>query len=71
MAPTLVREPAPDTAKAPIENALELTDLSIIGPVSVGFSFCLFFPLPLSDLLTRKTPTLKHTRHWRAVVHER
>ena len=31
---TLVRQPPQDTTKAPIENALELTDLSIIGPVS-------------------------------------
>ncbi|KAI1103194.1 Thioesterase/thiol ester dehydrase-isomerase [Jackrogersella minutella] len=30
--PTLVRSPPLDTSKAPIENALELTDLSIIGP---------------------------------------
>ncbi|KAI1400657.1 Thioesterase/thiol ester dehydrase-isomerase [Hypoxylon fuscum] len=30
--PTLVRPPPVDEAKAPIENALELTDLSIIGP---------------------------------------
>ncbi|KAI0837914.1 Thioesterase/thiol ester dehydrase-isomerase [Hypoxylon sp. FL0890] len=30
--PTLVRPPPVDTSKAPIENALELTDLSIIGP---------------------------------------
>ena len=32
--PTLVRQPPQDTSKAPIENALELTDLSVIGPVS-------------------------------------
>ncbi|KAI1451949.1 Thioesterase/thiol ester dehydrase-isomerase [Annulohypoxylon moriforme] len=30
--PTLVRPPPVDVSKAPIENALELTDLSIIGP---------------------------------------
>ncbi|OTA62701.1 Thioesterase/thiol ester dehydrase-isomerase [Hypoxylon sp. EC38] len=30
--PTLVRPPPVDKSKAPIENALELTDLSIIGP---------------------------------------
>ncbi|KAI1089345.1 Thioesterase/thiol ester dehydrase-isomerase [Rostrohypoxylon terebratum] len=30
--PTLVRPPPVDESKAPIENALELTDLSIIGP---------------------------------------
>ncbi|KAI1211955.1 Thioesterase/thiol ester dehydrase-isomerase [Annulohypoxylon truncatum] len=30
--PTLVRPPPVDLSKAPIENALELTDLSIIGP---------------------------------------
>ncbi|XXH02285.1 acyl-CoA thioesterase [Hypoxylon texense] len=30
--PTLVRPPPLDETKAPIENALELTDLSIIGP---------------------------------------
>ncbi|KAI2468168.1 Thioesterase/thiol ester dehydrase-isomerase [Annulohypoxylon bovei var. microspora] len=30
--PTLVRPPPVDSSKAPIENALELTDLSIIGP---------------------------------------
>ncbi|KAI1806876.1 Thioesterase/thiol ester dehydrase-isomerase [Daldinia bambusicola] len=30
--PTLVRPPPVDTSKAPIENALELTELSIIGP---------------------------------------
>ncbi|KAI0848136.1 Thioesterase/thiol ester dehydrase-isomerase [Daldinia vernicosa] len=30
--PTLVRPPPLDTSKAPIENALELTELSIIGP---------------------------------------
>ncbi|KAI0400923.1 Thioesterase/thiol ester dehydrase-isomerase [Xylaria palmicola] len=30
--PTLVKPPAVDESKAPIENALELTDLSIIGP---------------------------------------
>jgi hypothetical protein len=32
--PTLVKAPSVDESKAPIENALELTDLSIIGPVS-------------------------------------
>lgn len=32
--PTLVKPPPQDTSKAPIENALELTDLSVIGPVS-------------------------------------
>ncbi|OTA99990.1 hypothetical protein M426DRAFT_324642 [Hypoxylon sp. CI-4A] len=30
--PTLVRPPPVDESKAPIENALDLTDLSIIGP---------------------------------------
>ncbi|KAI1263744.1 acyl-CoA thioesterase II [Xylariaceae sp. FL1019] len=30
--PTLVKEPPLDESKAPIENALELTELSIIGP---------------------------------------
>ncbi|KAI5925684.1 acyl-CoA thioesterase II [Camillea tinctor] len=30
--PTLVKPPPVDESKAPIENALELTDLSIIGP---------------------------------------
>ncbi|KAI2614991.1 Thioesterase/thiol ester dehydrase-isomerase [Hypoxylon sp. NC1633] len=30
--PTLVRPPPVDSSKAPIENALELTELSIIGP---------------------------------------
>ena len=32
--PTLVRQPPQDKSKALIENALELTDLSVIGPVS-------------------------------------
>lgn len=32
--PTLVKEPPLDESKAPIENALELTELCIIGPVS-------------------------------------
>lgn len=31
---TLVKPPPLDSTKAQIENALELTDLSIIGPVS-------------------------------------
>ena len=31
---TLVRTPPVDESKAPIENALELTELSINGPVS-------------------------------------
>lgn len=31
--PTLVKPPPLDSTKAQIENALELTDLSVIGPV--------------------------------------
>jgi hypothetical protein len=31
---TLIKAPELDPGKAQIENALELTDLSIIGPVS-------------------------------------
>jgi hypothetical protein len=33
---TLVKPPPVDESKAPIENALELTELSIIAPVSTS-----------------------------------
>lgn len=33
--PTLIRPPPNDPDKAPIENALEVLELSVIGPVSL------------------------------------
>lgn len=30
---TLLRPPPPDKSKAPIENALEVTELAVLGPV--------------------------------------
>jgi len=32
--PTLLRQPPPDPAKAPIENVLEVTELAVLGPAS-------------------------------------
>jgi hypothetical protein len=40
---TLLRPPEPDPNKAPIENALEVTQLGVIGPV--GFSLLSLGPL--------------------------
>lgn len=31
--PTLLRPPPEDASKAPIENALEITELGVLGPV--------------------------------------
>lgn len=33
---TLVKQPPPHAAQAPIENALELTELGVIAPVSTS-----------------------------------
>lgn len=32
--PTLLRPPPEDPGKAPIENALDVTELAVLGPVS-------------------------------------
>lgn len=32
---TLLRQPPDDPSKAPLENALELTELGVLGPVRV------------------------------------
>lgn len=37
---TLVKPPPLDSAKSSIENVLELTDLSVIGPVSLSLMLC-------------------------------
>lgn len=36
--PTLVKPPPEDPTKAPIENVLDVTELSVLGPVSFFFS---------------------------------
>lgn len=46
--PTLVKAPPVDESKAPIENALELTELSTIGPVSEAL-FSLFLVIDYRD----------------------
>lgn len=33
--PTLLRQPPDDPNKAPIENALEVTEMAVLGPVSL------------------------------------
>ena len=35
--PTLIRAPPVDPSKSPLENSLELTTLSDVGPVSLHF----------------------------------
>lgn len=41
--PTLIRPPPDDPDKAPIENALDVLDLSVIGPVSFTETSILIF----------------------------
>lgn len=38
--PTLIRPPPKDPDKAPIENALEVLELSVIGPVRAMLPLC-------------------------------
>lgn len=48
---TLIKAPELDPSKAQIENALELTDLSIIGPVWKLPIVFLAGPLNISDYI--------------------
>jgi len=52
---TLVKPPPIDPSKSAIENVLELTELSAIGPVSI----CLFylFPALANKLIRTCSPT--------------
>lgn len=34
---TLLREPPPDPSKSPMENTLEVTELVVLGPVSISY----------------------------------